>query len=47
MRLGTTALPEWIVVTYGDCREGKLLLIFHSHTDSGRVAKIFDQVVDV
>ena len=40
-------LPVGVVVTYGDCWEGKLLFIFHSHTDGGGVAIILDQVADV
>ena len=43
----TTSLPVGVVVTYGDCWEGKPLLIFHCHTDGGGVVIIFDEVADV
>ena len=40
-------LPVGVVITYGDCWEGKLLLIFHCHADGSGVAIILDKVDDV
>ena len=43
----TIPLPVGVVVTYGNCWEGKLLLIFHRNADGSGVAIVFDQVDDV